>query len=205
MPSWRFPLKQSVQLCLGPALSGVVTSHHPKPSIPWDSEQTVSLHPHRAHTEGLSHVRSVTSSFSLIASHWLPLMASEFPQSSLRPQSQKLSRGQMETHQAHGMDSDQTSSSQCCSVLGGEGRKGCGSLKQSWSLSADGSSHSAGFRRSWTSPPLTYYNQMLEVSCAGRWVVRLPFYFLFKTTFLLQNLNKAFIFSIKYILSLSEG
>ena len=43
MPSWCFPLKQSVRLCLGPALSGVVTSHYPKPSIPWDSEQTVSL------------------------------------------------------------------------------------------------------------------------------------------------------------------
>lgn len=50
-PSWCFPLKQSVQFCLGPVLSGLVTCHDPKLSIP--CPRVVSpLSPASEHTQG---------------------------------------------------------------------------------------------------------------------------------------------------------
>ena len=178
MPSWCFPPKQSAHLCLGPALSGVAQSHHPKPSTPWDSEQTVSL----------------LSPASLQSPHWrtvtcevhhfflLPHRFSLASPNGIRTSPSISTAPALEAFQ--GTDGDTAGTWEGCWLdelmlelfgAGGEGRKGCGSWRQSRSLSADGSSHSAGSRRTWTSPPLTCCNQMLEVSCAGRWVVGLLF------------------------------
>lgn len=132
-PNWYFSLEQSVQLSLGPAPSGVVMCHCPKPSVPCHSEQTVSP-ASSTHTE---HTHVWICHFILLpypSSAASPSCIPSFSPSPLQPPSQRLFQWETRRCEAHGKDSDQANSLNCCSVLGGGGRRGCRLLLLSLSL-----------------------------------------------------------------------
>lgn len=116
-PSWCFPLKQSVQYCLGPVLSGVVTYHHPNLSIPCPRAVSL-LSPGSEHTQGFQRMGSVAS----------PTCTHSFPCAA--PVLEAFLR-EKETGRAEGRDTcdrwTHVTAALCCA----RGRRGCRSLVQS--------------------------------------------------------------------------